>query len=217
MAYLRNDMAYLKFSPIHQFDMDQLEKVLIKAYKQFKDAYGKRHKYDPANYVPMRNISGGVGEAFAQMLADETDDLKVNPHPDGYPDILPNTKEAKKWLETPLLEDFKMGGFDVKSKFISEDSKIDTNASAHHVYTTSVLNVIWKWKNSVPFIVGITYTDKLTEKDWPAPSKGKAGSKTTPSCSINKSGKVKLRNNWLFLDQESVKLHGLSNPKDWNI
>jgi hypothetical protein len=197
--------------------MDKLEKVLNKSHAIFKDAYKKRHKYDPANYVPMRNISGGIGEAFAQMLVDESDDLKTNPHPDGYPDILPNTKEAKKWLESPTLEDFKKGGFDVKSKFIAEDAKIDTNASAHHVYTTSVLNVIWMWKNGVPFIVGITYTDKLTENDWPKPSAGKAGSKTTPSCSINKTGKIKLRSNWLFLDEETVRNNGLNNHKDWNI
>lgn len=217
MSYLRNDGAYLNYSSIHKFDMDELEKVLKKSFSVFKDAYTKRHKYDPANFIPMRNLSGGIGEAFAQMLVDTTEDLKINPHPDGYPDVLPNTKDAKKWVETPTLENFKKGGFDIKAKYIGNDIKIDVNASAHHTQTTSVLNVMWKWKDGVPFIIGIAYTDDLTEKDWPTPSKGKVGSKTTPSCSINKSGKVKLRNNWLFLDEESVKLHGLSNPKDWNI
>lgn len=217
MTYIMNDKAYLKYSPIHSLDMDELKKVLIYSYNEWKKAYKSRHKYDPANFIPMRNLSGGIGEAFAEMLADITDGLKINPHPDGYPDVLPNTKEAQNWIKNPTLQNFKDGGFDIKAKYIGADSKIDVGASAHHIQTTSVLNVIWKWKDDVPFIIGIAYTDKLTPKDWPTPSKGKAGSKTTPSCSINKTGKVKLRSNWLFLDDESVKLHGLNNPKDWNL
>lgn len=217
MGYLRNENAYLNFSAVHKFQMNELEKALTKSFSIFKTAYSKRHKYDPANFIPMRNLSGGIGEAFAQMLVDLTNDLIINPHPDGYPDVLPNTKEAKKWIDQPTLENFKQGGFDIKAKYIGDDSKIDVNASAHHTQTTSVLNVMWKWKDGVPFIIGIAYTDKLSEADWPTPSKGKVGSKTTPSCSINKTGKIKLRKNWLFLDEESIKEHRLNNPKDWNI
>jgi len=144
------------------------------------------------------------------MFVSKVNSHVENPHEDGYPDILPNNEEAKPWIETPTLKDFKgAGGFDMKSTYVN--GKIDTNASAHHKKTTSVMNVIWTFKNEIPQIIGITYTDDLTENNWGTPSPGRSGSKTTPSCSINKFGKIKLRAGWMLME-ENLKL---VQKKDW--
>lgn len=166
--------------------------------------------FHPYNFIPLRNKSGGVAEGLAGMFVSKVNSHVENPHEDGYPDILPNNEEAKPWIETPTLKDFKgAGGFDMKSTYVN--GKIDTNASAHHKKTTSVMNVIWTFKNEIPQIIGITYTDDLTENNWGTPSPGRSGSKTTPSCSINKFGKIKLRAGWVLME-ENLKL---VQKKDW--
>ena len=166
--------------------------------------------YHPYNYIPLRNKSGGVAEAFAGMYVSMTNSHVENPHPDGYPDILPNNEEARSWIEIPTLEDFKgEGGFDMKSVYVN--SKIDTNATAHHKFTTSVMNVIWTFKDNTPQIIGITYADDLIKDDWGTPSMGFSGSKTTPCCSVNKFGKKKLRAGWVLLE-ENLKLR---SKEDW--
>ena len=166
--------------------------------------------FHPYNFIPLRNKSGGVAEGLAGMFVSKVNSHVENPHEDGYPDILPNNEEAKPWIETPTLKDFKgSGGFDMKSKYVN--GKIDTNASAHHKKTTSVMNVIWTFKNEIPQIIGITYADDLTENNWGTPSPGSSGSKTTPSCSINKFGKIKLRAGWVLME-ENLKL---VQKKDW--
>ena len=156
--------------------------------------------FHPYNYIPLRNKSGGVAEGYAALFCTKTDSHVENPHPDGYPDILPNNEDASYWIETPTLEDFKgEGGFDMKSLYIKD--KVDTNASAHHKKTTCVMNVIWKFENDIPKIIGVTYADNLTEDDWGTPTMGKKESKTTPSCSVNKSGKKKLRSGWVIMEE----------------
>jgi len=167
-------------------------------------------KFHPYNYIPLRNKSGGVAEGFAGMFCSKTDSHVENPHEDGYPDILPNNEEAIHWIETPTLKDFKgKGGFDMKSVYVKD--KVDTNASAHHQKTTCVMNVIWIFENNVPKIIGITYADNLTKDDWGTPTMGKKKSKTTPSCSVNKFGKRKLRVGWVLMEENL----NLVQKEDW--
>lgn len=201
-VYIRNkNPRCLEYSHEHKFNMDELENIIIDANNYFIEAYKVRHKYDPANFIPLRGTSGGVGEAFAAILADSNKNLIENPHPDGYPDILPLIVDAKEWIENPTVKDFKHGGFDVKGKFISDGDRLDVGASAHHRYTSAVLNVIWTWRNNAPFIIALAYINNLKEDDWGVPKMSSNGGKTTPSCSLKGNGKSKLRMNWLFVHE----------------
>lgn len=211
--YLKNNKASLAYSNKHSFNLDKLEEAVKFANKSFVDAYKQRHKFDPANYIPFRNISGGVGEAFAAVLCELDKGMIGNPHSDGYPDILPVIAEAKDWLENPTKKEFTKGGFDVKSKYTKPKEKVDTNASAHHTYTKSILNVIWEWRDDVPFIIGLTYCNTLGTDDWGKLGQIKAGSKSSPAAALSKAGKKKLRNNWLLLDESVVKR--IHKREDW--
>ena len=166
--------------------------------------------FHPYNFIPLRNKSGGVAEGLAAMFCSKTNSHVENPHEDGYPDILPNNEEARDWIKTPTLEDFRgEGGFDMKAKYIKD--RVDTNASAHHRKTTHVMNVIWTFENGIPKIIGITYADDLIEDDWGKPNMGTKESKTTPSCSVNKFGKRKLRAGWVLME-DNLRL---VQPKEW--
>lgn len=214
MMYIKNNSDLkLEYSSKHKLDLSLIKTAIEKANIIFEEATKSRHKYDPANFIPLRNFSGGVGEAFAAILSDMSDDMIANPHPDGYPDILPNIDEIKPWLDSPTRKDFLLGGFDIKARYVGEGDRVDTNASAHHNHTKSVLNIIWEWRNNSPFIIGITFMNDLTPSDWTELKPAREGSKSTPACSLNGSGKKKLRKNWLFL-HESV-MSRLSNKKEW--
>lgn len=214
--YVRNNNCkLLEFSKQHSFNLDHIEECLITANKEFKKAIAIRHRYDPANFIPLRNISGGVGESFTKMLVerDSGTSMIVNPHEDGYPDILPLVKESRDWIQTPTRKDFTQGGFDVKSKYVDNASKIDVGAASHHIKTKSIFNIIWAFEEKSPFIVAICYTNKLDESDWGTPAKVNLSSKTTPSCSLKKSGKIKLRRNWMFVHKDFI--NRVQSKQDW--
>ena len=169
-------------------------------------------RYHWCNHIPLRNLSGGIGEALAGMFLSKTNSHVENPCPDGHPDILPNNEEARPWIETPKLEDFMgEGGFDMKANIQKSGDSIDTKPAAHHRFTTSVMNVLWEERNDFPQIIGITYADDLIEDDWSIPSLGKAGSKTTNSCSVLRGGKRKLRAGWVLME-DNLRL---VQPKEW--
>ena len=201
MSYLVNTklVEELKFTEEWYLDPYLFLKVAKYANSSWKLAWTSRHPFDPANYVPDRNISGGLGESFGAMLIKNDNRLIVNKHPDGYPDILPNNQDAKPWVFWPRIDGYFNGGFDMKSQQCHDFYIKSPSVSAHHRFTKKVMLVQWTYYNKMPFVLAVYYCNNLEEEDWGTPTMGKKGSKTTPACSTKDSGKRKLRHGWIIM------------------
>lgn len=165
--------------------------------QQYQDAQS-RYTASLLNNIPLKNLSGAVGECFGQHLAKLTHTLQKNPHESGAPDFLPRVPSAAEWFTTPTKTYYPDGGFDTKASYSKELKFSEVSASSHHDQTTTVLVVQWIFRNNVPEIVGIYFTNELTPSDWKR-SVGKPGSKTTNAATLTPTGKHKLRSGWLVL------------------
>ena len=190
-----------------RFDFKQLEDAVIEANKDIREQYNDARKYKASLLmnIPMKNLSGAVGEVFGQILANITGTLKKNPHESGAPDFLPITESSKPWIQSPTRNYFTEGGFDTKASFSHNREFSKVSASSHHDQTTTVLVVQWSFSvDEIPEIIGIFYTNKLTRDEWKL-SVGRTGSKTTNAADMTASGKDKLRKGWIIL-RDDIKL-----------
>lgn len=190
-----------------RFDITQLEDAVNLANNEIREQYNDAKKYKASLLmnIPMKNLSGAVGEVFGQILATITNTLKKNPHEAGAPDFLPITESSKPWFQFPTKNYFTEGGFDTKASYSLDKEFSKAAASSHHNQTTTVLVVQWAFStDGIPEIIGIYYTNKLTTDDWKL-SVGRPGSKTTNAAAMTASGKDKLRKGWILL-RDDVKL-----------
>ena len=194
-------------------DPSKFESIAQFANANWEGAWKVRHSFDPANFVPERNLSGGLGESFGAMLIKQDPRLIRNPHSDGYPDILPNNADAKPWVFWPRIEGFDLGGFDMKSQYCKDFNIVSPSVKAHHRQTKKVMLLQWTYNaKKVPVVLGIYYCNNLVEEDWGVPTMGTEGSKTTPCCGVNSTGKNKLRFGWIIM-HESLKFKKRTNKK----
>lgn len=210
------------------FPVSVIEEALLKTNAVFKDLT----KVAPYVYelLGMRNLSAFVGAAFARELQDASKGLlMLNPHQDGYPDLL--LLDAKGKAELDKVKDrlrakepfspFPTGGIEIKAtvgdvpsekqlaaKGLGKpqigDTRIDliTGISwkAHHRETNNLLAVIWDFKDSIPAIMVVSYSSKLVEDDWGKIVQPKVGGGRTTSVSImSKSGVEKVLKNALLI------------------
>jgi hypothetical protein len=178
---------------------------------QFRDAV--RYKVPLLLNVPLKNLSGAVGECFGQHVALLCGTVEKNPCEAGAPDFLPIVESSKQWFTAPTKAYYDLGGFDTKASFCKNRHFTCVTASSHHNQTSTVLVVQWAYDvNEVPEVIGIFYTNALTRDDWKL-SLGKPGSKTTNAAALTASGTDKLRRGWVVLD-ESVVLPRHGNVRE---
>lgn len=183
----------------------------------------------------MRNLSAFVGEAFVSSLAQVSGGLlKKNPHQDGYPDLLLlDDQGCRIWNTIQNKQDkgpfspFGGGGIEVKAtcgdlptprqcqKRGSPKPGIgDTRSSlvrsytwkAHHRQTNNLVGLLWDFRERVPQIVAIFYSDKLEQSDWGAivqPHEG--GGRTTSVSIMGKDGVCKMAKGCLFCADEETR------------
>jgi len=200
---------------VMKFDVDMLIQAIINSNEDFKRQFEDAHKYPAAllKNIPLKNLSGAVGECFGQQVAIIAQTIKKNPHEAGAPDFLPVVPSAQPWFDNPTQKYYSFGGFDTKSSFSNERKFVGVAASSHHDQTRTVLVVQWSYdSNGVPEIIGVFYTNELVPSDWRL-SVGKPGSKTTNAATLTATGKDKLRKGWVVL-HKSVTLPKRNNIKE---
>ena len=177
-----------------------------------------------SDLLGLRNLSALVGQAFARELEVMSEGLlKLNPHQDGYPDLLlmdsigaiefDNALPGSKNPFSPFLS----GGIEVKATCGDVTSATDLNAigknkpqigdtridlvtnvnwKSHHRETNYLIGIVWDFVDALPMIAAVTYSNSLIEEDWGKIVQPKEGGGRTTSVSImRRSGISKMCRN----------------------
>ena len=215
-----------------QLPISVIEAALEKTNAVFKDLT----KVAPYVYelLGMRNLSAFVGAAFARELQDASKGLlMLNPHQDGYPDLLLLDEMGKREFDKVKsrihakepFSPFPTGGIEIKAtvgdvpsekqlaaKGLGKPQIGDTRVhlisgiswKAHHRETNNLLAIIWDFKDSIPAIMIVSYSSDLGEADWGKIVQPREGGGRTTSVSImSKAGVAKLLNNALLVVDDS--------------
>ena len=195
--------------------------------------------------LQMRNLSSLVSAAFCtELSASSSDWLKLNPHQDGYPDLLLMDDAGRKiWVD---LEDriqqkepfspYLSGGIEVKAtcgevlnsremenraigKIGLGDTRVECirslNWKSHHRDTNYLLALLWDFREGIPFIAAVLFSNNLTHADWGKITVPKDGGGRTTSVSVmNRQGVGKLVANTVIVvnDQKYLNLLKRFNP-----
>ena len=189
---------------------------------------------DVAPYVyellGMRNLSAFVGAAFAKELQEASKGLLLlNPHQDGYPDLLLMDQTGLDQLASTGLDNrskepfspFPTGGIEIKAtcgdvpsakelvkkgsnKPLIGEERISIvtafNWKAHHRETNYLMGLLWDFVEGKPAITAVTFSAELEEEDWGRIVQPKEGGGRTTSVSIMaKSGVRKMLSNALYV------------------
>jgi hypothetical protein len=155
----------------------------------------RRDPFNLLNHVPLKNISGGIGQLLAGVYGHITGGILMNPHEAGYPDMLPNVDAAMPWVANPTTAPFP-GGFDCKGNKARTPGAV--TLSSHHVNTGTALLAAWNItdENKV-FINGAYFVNNIVPADWKMRGRVNPNSKTTNAASLLKTGKQKVRDGWI--------------------
>lgn len=202
-TYRKNDMLtvvdlqYAK-NPDLYFDLDEIVVAIKDTNYDLRRQYTEsktKYRAPILNYVMTKNLSGAIGECFGDVLSQNTNLTRKNPHESGYPDFLPISPISDAWFTNPTKDMFPYGGFETKASYSS--NFVSVTATSHHRMTNHVLCVQWHYDTDmVPEIIGVYYTNDLLPTDWTEMKLGSATKKTTPASSLTASGKRKLRRGW---------------------
>ena len=211
-----------------QINIDAIATTLQKTNEVFEKLT------DVAPYVyellGMRNLSAFVGAAFAKELQEASQGLLLlNPHQDGYPDLLLMDKTGLDQLASTGLDNrskepfspFPTGGIEIKAtcgdvpsakelvkkgsnKPLIGEERISIvtafNWKAHHRETNFLMGLLWDFVEGKPAITAVTFSADLEEEDWGRIVQPKEGGGRTTSVSIMaKSGVRKMLSNALFV------------------
>lgn len=205
--------------------------VVKKAVQQTNQTFENISSVAPYIYelLQLRNLSAMVGAAFARELQEASaGSLLLNPHQDGYPDLLLMDSEGKTaWnkLQASTAKEhfspFPTGGLEIKatlgdvpsekqlaktgkSKPKIGETRIDLitsmNWKAHHRETNHLMGILWDFLDGIPAVLIVSYSDNLTESDWGKMVLPKDGGGRTTSVSImGKTGIEKMLGNPLLI------------------
>lgn len=183
---------------------------------------------DIARVLGLRNLSAFVGELVATGIARTSQGLfRLNPHQDGYPDLLLVDRRGRRELERLRgrmnekgpFSPFASGGIEVKATCGSVPSPKVCRArgisrpelgdprivcmtgydwKAHHRETNNLVGVLWDFVDQRPRVAAMFYSSALTELDWGSIVAPKPGGGRTTSVSImNRAGIRKMYAGWL--------------------
>lgn len=197
---------------------------------QFKD-FG----VDVFSILGMRNLSAFIGELFAAGVIKASGGLFLkNPHQDGYPDLLfMDTPGKKLWAslsqrvrEKAPFSPFATGGIEVKATCGSVPTPAQCNKrgfekpdigdqriryltgydwKAHHRETNNLCGILWDFIDRVPRVVGVFYSNELTEDSWGRIVQPKAdGGRTTSVSIMTRAGIRQMYDGWLFVINDTA-------------
>ena len=195
---------------------DQIDQAVQSTNRVFEEL----HRASPHVFalLGMRNLSAFVGAVFATELAEVSDGLLLlNPHQDGYPDLLLMDERGRRALAAAAprskepFSPFATGGIEIKAtcgdvpteavlarrgrrKPAIGEARVELitsfNWKAHHRETNHLVGLLWDFVEGLPAITAITYSDALTESDWGAIVTPREGGGRTTSVSIMSRGGV---------------------------
>lgn len=160
--------------------------------------------------IDFRNLSGVIGELFANELVLLNNKLCRNPHFHGYPDIIQvSTQEMHQYVNGASVYEFinyKFGGIEVKNTFGTKktgselfkgDTRIlDINSKldwkAHHRKTNYLLAIMSDFIDGIPTVVAAFFSADLNEEDWNKKQEPKEGSAMTSFTAISNQGYKKM-------------------------
>ena len=191
----------------------------------------------------LRNLSSLVSAVVVSALHQvDPERLMVNPHQDGYPDLLPRTKEfidyadavrrEGRWSDKAAWTSSEFGGVEVKAtnggtpaakkipkRGIGEErSDIITGFDwkAHHQETDKLLGCTWDFVDTVPTITALFWRNDLQESDWGGIVKPRVGGGRTTSVSImNRNGLSKMAEGWLVRPLDDRLRRALQTGRLW--
>jgi len=206
-------------------DMDLMLRAAIKANMDFEMQIDQFKKWRSEGIVVLwdgilhKNRSGAVGECLGMaycVLAGST--IAKNPHEAGSPDFFPLLESTRKYVDSPVSDSYRGGGFDTKGCKISDMKFMSVVASSHHKQTNTVLVVAWSYFGDFPKILAVFFTNGLAEEDWKIGGLPKNDeSKPTSSASLLKSGMEKIRMGWMFMHKSVALPHGQENIKRYRL
>jgi transcriptional regulator with XRE-family HTH domain len=182
---------------------------------------------DIAAILGMRNLSAFIGQLYAAAVVKIGDGLfKLNPHQDGYPDLLlMDTIGKRRWdelvgsmNEKQPFSPFNGGGIEIKATcgsvptpkvccrrgierpFIG-DTRIDCMTGydwkSHHRETNNLAGILWDFIGRRPRIAALFYSSELEVEDWGKIVQPRPGGGRTTSVSImSQSGILKMYSGW---------------------
>lgn len=208
------------------------DEVVVRAVQSTNVLFQELHKASPhvSALLGMRNLSAFVGSAFATEIEAASDGLlRLNPHQDGYPDLLLLDEVGmKEWSKVEArirdkapFSPFPSGGLEIKATcgdvptetvllrrgltkpVIGETRRgliTGLNWKAHHRETNNLMGIIWDFVDGLPTIAVVTYRDDLDPIDWGKIVKPRTGGGRTTSVSImTRAGVAKMCQNCIVV------------------
>ena len=180
----------------------------------------------------MRNLSSLVSSVMvSELQAVLNADVYINPHQDGYPDLIPRTassslyyeamREAGRLSDKTAWTNPGFGGIEVKATCgntpaaskVAKRGLGETRADiivgfdwkAHHRETKRLLAAIWDFVDGVPTVTAAFYRNDLIEEDWGKIVSPKEGGGRTTSVSImSRNGISKMADGWMVRTTDAV-------------
>jgi hypothetical protein len=200
---------------VRAYELDP--QFVLEAVQATTRLFDELHRVSPHVFalLGMRNLSAFVGAAFIEELSKATSrTLILNPHQDGYPDLLLMDKPGRAmWVaiadaqirDKGPFSPFPGGGLEVKAtcgavptgavlakrglqKPAIGDQRIQLitgiDWKAHHRETNYLMGLIWDFVGGLPAITAVTYRNDLSEEDWGNIISPRSGGGRTTSVSI---------------------------------
>ena len=182
---------------------------------------------DVFRFLGLRNLSAFVGEILKSELYNQyQSELMLNPHQDGYPDLMALTPQGLNYLEErrragqmtvkEFWSPYPYGGLEVKATCGStpparKQAKPDIGESrwhsltgadwkAHHQETNFLLSIYWDFVDGLPTVLAAFFRNDLNQNDWNETVNPKAGGgRTTSVCVMTRPGVLKMGQGWVVL------------------
>ena len=173
--------------------------------------------------IDFKTTGSVIGAIFCDKLAQNIPAASVNPIEKGHPDIIPSVGLASS---EEVLRNYPQG-LEIKGTIgnIRQGANLRAGKQrikeltgitwqAHHQEVNHLMGFVWDFNDEYngfffPVLVGVFYSDELSEIDWGAIS-GTTG-RNTKVCGMVKSGKEKMGNGWIVLINQKEYLDKLSN------
>lgn len=189
----------------------------------------------------MRNLSSLVSAVVAAEVAAVLGErVLLNPHQDGYPDLLPRTsgfnayaervRAEGAWSDKSRWTDPGFGGIEVKAtngntpaakkvakRALGEERSdiiMGFDWKAHHRETKALLGCTWDFVDGIPTVTALFWRNDLAEEDWGkivAPKEG--GGRTTSVSIMSRHGLAKMARGWMVRSTDAGLRLGLKNGR----
>jgi hypothetical protein len=205
------------------------------------ELFGSVLRVSIGELLQLRQLSSLVSSIVASELNRQLGSKTfLNPHQDGYPDLIANTKDAIKYRKDITAANRmsdksawtspSFGGIEVKATVgntlparvhpkpaVGEERSeliVSFDWKAHHRETNNLFSVIWDFVDTVPTVSSVFFRNDLVSGDWGnvvVPSVG--GGRTTSVSVMKQSGVQKMAKGWILRSKDEALRQGLRRGK----